>query len=67
MARNLEGVIDWEAIRADDPMDEVLNAVDWLNERGFDAKYSVTERDSFGPVSVLITAYINGEEYEYLY
>ena len=67
MPKDLEDIIDWEAIRADDPMDEVLNAVSWLNEHGFDARYRVTERDSFGPVCVLISATKNGERYEYLY
>lgn len=67
MAQDLEDIIDWDAIRSDEPMDEVLNAVRWLNERGFDARYRVTERDSFGPVCVLISATKDGQNYEYLY
>lgn len=67
MARSLSKIIDWDAIRNDDPMTEVYNAVEWLNNNGFKASYRVTERDSFGPVCVLISAVKDHKKYEYLY
>lgn len=67
MPKRLEDIIDWEAVRANSPMQEVLNIVEWLKAQGFEAWHRVTERDSFGPLCVLITAYKDNEKYEYLY
>jgi hypothetical protein len=67
MAKSLSNIIDWDAIENNDPMTEVCNIVKWLNKNGFEARYRVTERDSFGPVCVLISATKDQENYEYLY
>lgn len=67
MIKSLEDIIDWDACSASDPMTEVINAVNWLKKRGYAARYRITERDSFGPVCVLITAEKDGQQYDYLY
>lgn len=67
MPKSLENIIDWDACRASDPMQEVINAVNQLNQKGYNARYRVTERDSFGPLCVLITAHKDGKNYQYLY